>query len=527
MTTFVIDKKIKILLVLLGVTLGISLMSWSEIAIFADSDDDGVNDYLDNCPSNANRDQADFDFDKIGDECDTDDDNDGVTDSLDQFDTDPTDWADSDSDSIGDNKDTDDDNDGVTDSLDQFDTDPFEWADFDFDGVGSSKDTDDDNDGILDSDDTSPLPTSEHLAIKYLKDIETCAEMNDGTLRLVCYSEFFGTITKNENSNSDALELSIALSKIGTIDDCHFVSHEIGHASYEETKDVTKSLHGMDGTMCRGGYFHGVLSSYFHNIEELGKSFPDSYQTICNDLIGSSNYQDCVHGLGHGFVHYFGDDLDSSLESCHDLSFYQNILCVKGVMMQYTDNVLTRDGISENVISNICDENQLRGNDYVECNMSTGTTLAFFANHDFEKGKELCTLIEDEDARNYCVEGLRLEIQDSERYESSPLTEDVREKFQPQFIEGISKTIDIRSPALVSDFQFVPEIELISFTVDRPQYVILYIPNDLVGSKMAVMVNGQSPSQLDAKNNVLGEDIVMIKFVPNEQGLVLITPLAQ
>ncbi|MFB5607379.1 MAG: thrombospondin, partial [Candidatus Nitrosomaritimum yanchengensis] len=196
-------------------------------------------------------------------------------------------------------------------------------------------------------------------------------------------------------------------------------------------------------------------------------------------------------------------------------------------MMQYTDNVLTRDGIYNNVISNLCDKSQLKENDYVECSMSTGTTFAFFANHDFEKGKEMCTLIEDVDARNYCIDGLRLEIQDSERYESSPLTEDIREKFQPQFIEGTSKTIDIRSPAIVSDFQFIPEIGMISFNVDRPQYVILYIPSDLVESKMAVMSNGQSPSQLDVKNNVLGEDVVMIKFVPKEPGMVLITPLTQ
>jgi len=222
--------------------LGMYFLSWSGFAIFADSDKDGVGDSVDNCPSNANMDQADFD--KMGDACDTDDDNDGVSDSLDQFDTDPMDWA-------------------------------------DFDKIGDSKDTDDDNDGILDTEDSSPLLPSENLAIKYLQDIRTCADMSDGTLRLVCYSQFFGKITKNEKNSSDALELSIALSKIGTIDDCHFVSHEIGHVAYEETGDVTKSLQGMDGTMCRGGYFHGVLASYFHNIKESGASFPDSYQTTC------------------------------------------------------------------------------------------------------------------------------------------------------------------------------------------------------------------------------------------------------
>jgi len=492
MRTLTIDKKIKIVLIMLGIALGISLLSVSKFVIFADSDNDGVVDTIDNCPSSVNEKQTDSDFDKLGDKCDPDDDNDGITDSLDQF-----------------------------------DTDPFDWADFDFDGVGSSKDTDDDNDGILDVDDTNPLLSSENLATKYLQDIRTCADMDDGTLRLVCYSQFFGNVEENEKNSTKSLELSIALSKIGAIDDCHFISHEIGHVSYEETRNVTKSLQGIDGTMCRGGYFHGVLASYFHSIKESGMPFPDSYQTICNDLIGSSNYQDCVHGLGHGFVHYFGDDLNSSLKSCHELSFYQNVLCVKGVMMQYTDDVLTRDGISKDVMSNLCNVKQLEKNDYVECSMSTGTTLAFFTSHDFEKGEKLCNLIKDTDSRNYCVEGLRLEIQDSQKYESSPLTEDVREKFQPQFIEGTSKTIDIRSSVNVSDFKFVPEIGVISFYVDKPQYVILYIPSDLIESKLAVMVNGHNPSQVDAKNHVLGKDIVMIKIVPKEPGIVLITPLPQ
>ncbi|MCV0365917.1 MAG: thrombospondin type 3 repeat-containing protein [Nitrosopumilus sp.] len=489
MVYFVVDKKIKFLLVLLGITFGVSFLL-SEFATFADSDKDSIMDSIDNCPLNVNSDQADFDFDGVGDECDTNDDNDMVSDYLDQFDTDPLDWS-----------------------------------DFDFDGVGSNKDMDDDNDGILDVDDSTPLLSSEILTIKYLQDIDTCAYMDDSTSRLVCYSQFFGKLVKSEKNNLDALELSIALSKIGTVDDCHFISHEIGHVAYDETRDVTKSLQGMDGTMCRGGYFHGVLASYFHNIGESEASFPNSYQTICDDLIGSSNYQDCIHGLGHGFVHYFGDDLNSSLESCDDLSFYQDILCVKGVMMQYTDNAFTRDGISKNVISNLCNAKQLEKNDYVECSMSTGTTLAFFTSHDFEKGKELCNLIEEPDTRNYCIEGLRLEIQDSEKYEDDPLTKENREKFQPQFIKG-TKTIDIRSPAVVSNFEFIPEIGMISFSIDKPQYVILYIPKEFVASKMLVTINGQIPGQLESQNNVLDKDIAMIKFVPDEPGLVLISPFS-
>ena len=48
-----------------------------------DSDADGVADLLDNCPSDANVDQANADGDMVGDVCDSDDDNDGIPDELD------------------------------------------------------------------------------------------------------------------------------------------------------------------------------------------------------------------------------------------------------------------------------------------------------------------------------------------------------------------------------------------------------------------------------------------------------------
>lgn len=455
-----------------------------------DNDNDRIIDSSDNCPKIKNENQYDFDQDSVGNPCDPDDDNDGVVDAFDMFDEDPE-----------------------------------EWSDFDFDGIGSKEDPDDDNDGIVDSSDLVPVPVSEELSIKYLEDIQECAIMDDGSSRLLCYSQFFGKVAENQDNNSNALELSIALSKIGLIDDCHFVSHEVGHVAFNENPDVIENLIGMDGTMCRGGYFHGVLAAYFHDVQEDGESFPSNYDSVCNDLIGTSNYQDCVHGLGHGLVHFFGEDLRSSVELCNDMSFYQDILCTKGVMMQYTDNVLTRQGISKDVISNLCNESELDSLDYQECSMSTGTTLAFFTNHNFDEGKSYCELIDDKNSQKFCLDGLRLEIEDSDKYEKTPLTLEIREKYQPQFIEGSSKIIDIRSPAIVSNFVFEPKDGTISFFIDRPQYVTLYIPNEFVASKIVVSVNGQIPSQLDAKNNVLGEDIAVIRFVPDDAGFVTIIPL--
>lgn len=100
------------------------LSAFGTIGDFIDSDGDGIADDADNCPDDANPDQADGDGDGLGDACDPDDDNDGLPDGdeVNLFGTDPL------------NPDTD--RDGLTDSeeLFLFATDPLN-PDTDGDGL--------------------------------------------------------------------------------------------------------------------------------------------------------------------------------------------------------------------------------------------------------------------------------------------------------------------------------------------------------------------------------------------------------
>jgi len=100
-----------------------------------DSDLDSIGDNTDNCISIANTDQLNSDDDLLGNACDDDDDNDGVSDEFDALPLDASEQLDTDGDGIGNNADEDDDNDGVTDNSDAYPLNNLYSADSDGDGM--------------------------------------------------------------------------------------------------------------------------------------------------------------------------------------------------------------------------------------------------------------------------------------------------------------------------------------------------------------------------------------------------------
>ncbi len=126
--------------------------------LIEDGDGDGFGDNYDNCPVNANANQADLDADGLGDVCDPDADGDTVADTIDNcLLLANTNQLDTDGDLQGNACDTDDDNDGVLDVSDAFPLNAAESVDTDGDGIGNNADGDDDGDGAADTVDTDPL----------------------------------------------------------------------------------------------------------------------------------------------------------------------------------------------------------------------------------------------------------------------------------------------------------------------------------------------------------------------------------
>lgn len=103
---------------------------------------------------------TDTDADGEIDILDTDDDNDGVSDTDDAFPLNSDEDTDSDGDGIGNNSDDDIDGDGVNNDQDDLPLNPNETVDTDGDGLGNNTDPDDDNDDKLDHEDDCPLDDS-------------------------------------------------------------------------------------------------------------------------------------------------------------------------------------------------------------------------------------------------------------------------------------------------------------------------------------------------------------------------------
>jgi len=154
-------------------------------ATLKDSDGDSIVDVDDNCPTVSNPIQADTDGDNSGDACDSDDDNDGLTDNYPDFcpRNSETNWT-SMQDSVTPSASTDWDNDGCKDDTDE--------------------DPDDDNDQVLDVNDDCPYTTYSPPRPSWISNSTTDI---DGD----------GCRDSDEDSNDDADEFSDANDDCPTI----------------------------------------------------------------------------------------------------------------------------------------------------------------------------------------------------------------------------------------------------------------------------------------------------------------------
>lgn len=217
--------------------------AFNEVQAPTDSDGDGVNDSVDNCPFVSNASQTDTDGDGIGNVCDDDDDGDGILDVNDNCPlTANAGQEDTDMDGIGDACDsaTDTDSDGIPDSVDNCpSTANADQADLDGDGIGDVCDTDRDGDGIANASDNCPD--------------------NGNTDQLDTDSDGIGDVCDNSNDLLNAIVLS---STAVTVVQNNTVSVSI-------SRDPSNTAYTGGALSVDNGNVNATLSGNFINIRGL------------------------------------------------------------------------------------------------------------------------------------------------------------------------------------------------------------------------------------------------------------------
>jgi hypothetical protein len=123
---------------------------------------------------------------------------------------------------------------------------------------------------------------------------------------------------------------------------CHQLTHVIGRAAAELYSDVSGAFeHGEH--FCGMGYYHGVMETL---VGKIGTDkILEEADAICADMRQNRPYSEyhygCAHGLGHGFMGIFDNELFESLYACDRLTDgWEKEHCYGGVFMQ---NVMAED----------------------------------------------------------------------------------------------------------------------------------------------------------------------------------------
>ncbi len=152
-----------------------------------------------------------------------------------------------------------------------------------------------------------------------------------------CYADYYKALVKNSGTKAAINDIKQRYSTDAYLkSECHPLIHIIGSTSAAKYDTISEAYQHGDN-FCWSGYYHGVLEGV---VAKVGKeNLKDSINNICKDIPGrkdySFDYYNCLHGLGHGIMELYHDNLFTSLDMCSNLSGeWEQESCDSGAFME-------------------------------------------------------------------------------------------------------------------------------------------------------------------------------------------------
>jgi hypothetical protein len=225
-----------------------------------------------------------------------------------------------------------------------------------------------------------------------------------------CYQERYRSLVRNSGVEAAFVELKNEYEENEFVkSNCHQMTHVIGHAAAELYGGIA-GAYGRGDNFCFAGYYHGAIAAV---VAKTGADqVLEETDTICADLGEQGRYSfyhyNCVHGLGHGFMGVYENEVFESLHACDALTEgWEREHCYGGVFME---NIMAEDDPSRpsrylNADRPLYPCTDVEDKYKRRCYRVQASYALRTQDGDFAKGFGLCREIED-DFRALCYRGL-------------------------------------------------------------------------------------------------------------------------
>jgi len=159
-----------------------------------------------------------------------------------------------------------------------------------------------------------------------------------------CYQKRYRDLVYNSGVEAAFADLKDEFTKEPFVKStCHQLTHSIGQAAANLYSGDVSSTYSRGDDFCGSGYYHGAMQTVVANIG--ADRILDEADNICaaprEQKDQSLDHRNCAHGMGHGFMGLYQNEVFESLEACDALSEeWERYQCSGGVFME---NIIDED----------------------------------------------------------------------------------------------------------------------------------------------------------------------------------------